>query len=57
MITDLDFKVKGGFGPKGNDVSIFMHENTVRKTGQEPVSQPDPCHRYDGVKKLNSKEL
>lgn len=24
VVNDIDFKIKGGFGPKGNDVSIFV---------------------------------
>lgn len=35
----------------GDDVTLFTNKKTLRKTGQEPVSQPDPCHRYDGSKK------
>ncbi|MGD0465325.1 MAG: DnaJ domain-containing protein [Gammaproteobacteria bacterium] len=37
----------------GDDVTLFTNAKTVRKTGQEPVSQLDPCHRYDGSQKLN----
>lgn len=39
VIYDYDFKVKGGFGIKGNDVSLFS-----RKPGKEPISQKDACH-------------
>ena len=39
VVTDIDFKVKGGFGLKGNDVSIFE-----KKPIKEPISQKDPCH-------------
>lgn len=39
VVQDIDFKVKGGFGLKGDDVSPFS-----RNPEKEPISQKDACH-------------
>ncbi len=39
VVQDIDCKVKGGFGLKKDDVSLFS-----RNPEKEPISQKDACH-------------